>query len=110
MRVIVTGGRTYDDYDALDKALADLGASLIIQGGADGADFLARQWAKKETVPCCTYDAYWAELGSQAGPARNRWMIKTSQPDVVVACPGGRGTAHTKSLAEKAGIPIVEVT
>jgi predicted Rossmann-fold nucleotide-binding protein len=40
---------------------------------------------------------------------RNRQMLTEGRPDLVVAFPGGKGTANMVALARKAGVEIVEV-
>jgi len=41
-----------------------------------------------------------------AGPIRNQWMLKYGKPDLVLALPGGAGTASMIDLASKAGVPF----
>jgi hypothetical protein len=48
--------------------------------------------------------------GKAAGPIRNQRMIDEGKPDLVIAFPGGRGTADMVSRAKKAGIPVQEIT
>lgn len=36
-------------------------------------------------------------------------MLSEFQPDIVVAFPGGRGTAHMVRIARAAGIDVIEV-
>ena len=107
-RVLVCGGRTYVDREwmrtALDAAHEARGVTLLINGDAKGADRLATDWASDNGVPLALYRAHWRKLGKQAGPMRNAWM-----PDVVLAFPGGRGTAGMKRLAHEAGVEVVEV-
>lgn len=110
MRVIVCGGRNYDDQGAVDRALdllhAKRGITLIIEGGADGADRLARWWAQKRGVPYQTFEADWVTYGKRAGPWRNMAMIYEGKPDGVVAFPGGRGTADMADQAKRACLTV----
>lgn len=110
MRVLVCGGRDFEDYSAVDKVLEELNKktpiSLIIQGGAKGADSLAWDWAYVNQFPCVRYPALWYKHGKAAGYIRNVQMLDEGKPDLVIAFPGGRGTAMMVELAEKAGIPV----
>lgn len=36
-------------------------------------------------------------------------MLQEGKPDLVVAFPGGRGTAHMTRIAQEAGVPVVVV-
>jgi hypothetical protein len=126
MRVLVCGGRDYDDYDHVRTVLYKFcddnelwhepdqyGNSLpkdlvIIHGGAKGADSLADQWAVVNWVPFEEYKPDWDRYGKSAGPIRNQQMLDKGKPDVVIAFPGGRGTAHMIGIAKKAGVPVIE--
>lgn len=118
MRVLVCGGRDYKIPEgrtnpvgeALDGLwLAHNRSVTIIEGGAKGVDALAREWARKMSCPLETYFADWDEHGKAAGPIRNQRMIDEGKPDLVVAFPGGRGTADMVRRARAAGIEVIEV-
>jgi hypothetical protein len=36
-------------------------------------------------------------------------MLTESQPHVIIAFEGGKGTAHMVSIGKKAGVPVYEV-
>jgi predicted Rossmann-fold nucleotide-binding protein len=111
MRVLVCGGRDYDDRDALYAALdslhAEHGFMVVIAGGARGADTLAAEWAGDRGIPTQVYMAEWERLGRKAGPIRNQRMLDEGRPDLVVAFPGGTGTAGMMGIARKAGIEVI---
>lgn len=109
MKVLVCGGRNYADAGRVDGILAVLQPSRIIHGGATGADTLAGQWADRNRVPVWVFHADWEAHGKSAGPIRNARMLTESQPDVVVAFPGGRGTQNMISLAVRAGVRTIVV-
>lgn len=113
MRVLVCGGRNYDNQDrvnaVLDRLHNDAGVDCLIEGGARGADHLGMTWAAHKGVPRERYDADWENQGSFAGPARNKRMLDEGKPDLVIAFPGGRGTADMVRKARKAGVQVVEI-
>lgn len=113
MRVLVCGGRNYRDADrfgvVMNKLHDSMGISLIIQGGANGADDLAHGWACLNGVPDLEFQADWETQGSFAGPARNQRMLDEGKPDLVIAFPGGRGTADMCRKARRAGVEVVEI-
>jgi YspA, cpYpsA-related SLOG family len=113
VRVLVCGGRNFDNRAMLDATLdrlhAERGFSLVIAGGAMGADTLAEEWARSRGIPCEVYRAHWEGLGWKAGPIRNARMIEEGRPDLVVSFPGGRGTADCVARARAAGIEVIEI-
>lgn len=125
-RVLVCGGRDFRAaiwlYDVLDDIHAKTPISLIIEGGqrtyetergkrviVGGADYWAMLWATGRRVENIRVDAKWAELGDRAGPIRNQAMIDEHRPDLVVAFPGGAGTADMVRKARAAGIRVMEI-
>lgn len=97
--IIVTGGRKYDDYVMVQEVLDFLNPDLIIQGGATGADGLARIWADETGTQVVTLDADWEKHGKVAGPIRNKEMILANPDAIVVAFPGGKGTENCVKTA-----------
>ena len=113
MRVLVCGGRDFADDYLLRRTLFFLrelhGFDLLIHGGAGGADTLAGEWAVRQAIPVLVFPADWHKHGRAAGPIRNAQMLAEGKPDLVVAFPGGRGTANMVRQAKAAGVPVVEV-
>ena len=112
IRVCVCGGRDYQDKDRVYAVLGSLHKIRqdfkIIQGGAKGADMLAAQWAVEHGVPYETFEADWEKHNRAAGPIRNAEMLK-SGIDMLVAFPGGSGTANMISICEKEGIKVYKI-
>lgn len=109
MRLIVCGGRDYGDeaavFAALDRVHAKRRISRVIQGGAPGADALAKRWAAERGVECIEVQADWAAHGRAAGPIRNGQMLDL-RPDGAVAFPGGRGTEDMCRQAAERGVTV----
>lgn len=112
MRVLVCGGRDYSDkdnlYSILDKIHEKYSISVIIQGCASGADWLAAEWAFDYGIDCEYYPADWDTFGKTAGLLRNQQMLNT-KPDLVVAFPGGKGTAHMINISKAAGVEVIQI-
>ena len=111
MRVLVCGGRDFQDarqmYSWLDGLLPR--PTLIIQGGAFGADAIASEWAYKRDVLERQFPADWKKHGRAAGPIRNQQMLEEGKPELVVAFPGGIGTADMVRRARAAGVRVLVV-
>lgn len=113
MTIVVTGSRTWGDIHVVRERLRpylDEGAR-IIQGGARGADQLAREVADEFGSPVKTMQADWDQHGKRAGFLRNCAMLD-EQPDLVLAFWDGasRGTKHCIDEARRRGIPVVVVS
>lgn len=111
MKILVCGGRDFKDWALLEKILDQYLERVphIIHGDAKGADSLSDNWAYLNNLPCTRYPALWKKHGKAAGPIRNQQMLDESDPDLVIAFPGGVGTADMISRARKASVPVIEV-
>jgi predicted Rossmann-fold nucleotide-binding protein len=114
MRVLVCGGRNFDDALTLGSWLGGIhkkqGITLLIEGGARGADHMARRFAEWAGIPVKTFNADWEKHGRAAGPIRNKQMLEEGKPDLVVAFDGGRGTADMMRQARAAGVEVLVAT
>lgn len=113
MKIGVTGSRNMTNYALVEKTLRvfDINARalpVLIEGGAQGADRLARTAAQKLGWRIQTFEAKWGTNGRAAGPIRNQEMID-SYLHVLIAFSGGRGTADMVARATKAGVPVFQV-
>lgn len=119
----MTGGRHYNDRNTvgleLQIARLDLITHLplsdsgtepptLVHGGASGADQLAADVARQAGWRIEEHPADWGTHGRAAGPIRNQNMAAAGG-DLLIAFPGGRGTANMIRCAEAAGIPVRRV-
>jgi hypothetical protein len=79
----------------------------IISGCARGADSAAIDFAAVNFCKLEEYPANWEKHERLAGPIRNKQMLDEGRPDLVVAFPGGRGTANMVSQALAAGVKVI---
>lgn len=102
MKIIVTGGRNYNDSEKMNEILNKYkDINKIITGGASGADNLAKLYAKEYNIDYEEYIAKWDEYGKSAGPIRNYQMCSSNTDAVVLVFPGGKGTNHCHRIANK---------
>ena len=109
VRVIVCGSRRWADRDMIRRALVEVGATVVIEGEAQGADTIAREIAEELSIPVETYPADWERYGKAAGPKRNARMLAEGRPDIVLAfpLPESNGTLDMVKKARAAGIRVV---
>lgn len=109
--VLVCGGRDYIDGATVRRVLGEKlrGATLVVHGGASGADTIAGAFAAEFGIPVKSYEPEWTKYGLSAGPKRNALMLRYESPDLVVSFPGGSGTADMVSRARRAHVEVHEV-
>ncbi len=111
---LICGGRDFTDADMFNSAMNDLVdlkglPRTIVQGGAKGADELASLYTARFGIELRTVWPDWNKHGRAAGPIRNQEMLDKHKPDLVVAFPGGRGTADMVRRSRKAGVDVAEI-
>lgn len=114
MKVLVCGGRSFFNWPFVRDSLDDFHLcaapiTCVVQGGAAGADRLAKHWAEIRKIECLEYPANWDIHFRRAGYIRNREMLEKN-PDVeqIIAFPGGEGTQMMKQIARERGLPVIE--
>lgn len=120
MIILVCGGRDFSNrtgaYKVLDLVHKNMDVSLVIHGDAHGADRIERDWALLNSIEHRPYPADWDKFGKSAGFRRNQIMAydlkihKDGGEEVlVVAFPGGKGTAHMVNIARSLDLPIMSL-
>ena len=117
MKVLVCGGRDFNDYNLLSSWMIELFVKAllvpedvtIISGHARGADKLGERFANANNCKLLIFPADWDKHGRAAGHIRNQQMIDEGKPDLVVAFPGGAGTADMIRRAKKHNLRVIEV-
>jgi hypothetical protein len=109
-RVLVCGDRNWTDATLVFDVLNSYWPSVIIMGGAKGADNLGGRWAMEHSVKLEVYPAEWRIYGKGAGPVRNQRMLDEGRPDLVVAFHSdlaqSKGTKDMVNRSHRAGIPV----
>lgn len=118
-KIIICGGRNFDNYYyltyAVDDVLSELGLDYdeveIVSGNCSGADQLGERYADEHDIPCNIFPADWEKYGRAAGPIRNSAMLdyaKNCEIPIVIAfvSPKSKGTLDTVNKAKKQGFKI----
>lgn len=124
MKIIIAGGRDFNDYNLLETTLVDFLAPLmpileptlieIVSGHASGADSLGERFANKFGCNLKIFPADWNFFGRSAGIIRNKEMLayvkKYDNPVLIAFWDGkSRGTKNMIDISKKAGINVVVV-
>ncbi len=121
MRVIVCGDRKWGDgaggaaYRKVRFVLEQLPkGTVIIEGGANGADTMGKNVAQELGFLVVEYPANWDYQHRAAGQIRNVAMLSDGKPDLVLAFHSNikqsKGTAHMVERARKAGVKVEVIT
>lgn len=116
MRVLVCGGREYEDrtavYEALDALHQSRVISCVIAGDAQkGVYRLAADWARFNGIELDEYalpETEWLGTSEDAGEMAGLKMLELGKPEAVIAFPGGAGTTQLLRQARAAGLPVWE--
>lgn len=115
MKVLICGDRNWSDEDMIRRDIEELyqehGDELhIINGGAKGADHIAKNLALNMGIRVSTFPAEWKRYGRAAGPIRNQEMLD-EKPEQVRAyhdfIQNSRGTKDMVERAKKANVPTI---
>ena len=82
---------------------------LLVHGNAEGPDKLSGEFALERECNVMAVPAKWNTHGRSAGPKRNWEMLQLQRVDLVVAFPGGRGTANMIKQATDNEIKVVNL-
>jgi hypothetical protein len=86
-----------------------VGPITVIEGGANGADLLARSCATQLGMDVEEYAAEWSRYGKAAGPRRNQAMLDSAIHQVLAFHPDlskSKGTRDMVQRAAQAGVPV----
>lgn len=112
---MIIGSRTFNNYELLkrkcDHLLQKKTEIVIISGGANGTDALAKRYAEEKGFAYKEFPADWSRYGKRAGYIRNRimheYLSKQKSRGVIAFWDGkSKGTAHSFELAKEFDNPI----
>lgn len=129
MKIVICGGRKFDDFKLfkleLDEILEGKSGVVLISGGADGADNMAKNYARRYGYEFQEVLADWenvtvpgaivktkkdgTQYNKRAGIDRNLKLL--AMADMIVAFWDGRskGTGHMVQESKRRNIPLVVV-
>lgn len=108
MKIIVAGGRDFNNRVIMDKILSehiDPSFDIIISGCAKGADTLGAEWAATHGVALQTFPANWEMYGKSAGFIRNADMGAYADAAIIFWDGESKGTKHMIQTMKKLGKP-----
>jgi hypothetical protein len=110
MKVIIAGGRYFDDYKTLcqfcNRILQNKNTIEIVSGGAKGADSLGEKYAMENDLKIVRFPAAWTQYGKRAGIIRNTKMAKYAAVLIAFWDGKSKGTLNMVNLAKKEGLIV----
>jgi hypothetical protein len=105
MRLAIIGSRSFTNIDLAEQVFVSFfpkgKVSLIVSGGAKGADLIGREISKRHSIELLEFIPDWENLGKSAGFIRNRQIVESS--DMVLAFHDGisRGTQNSLDVSRQ---------
>lgn len=114
MRVIIAGGRDFDNYELLcqrcDHLLSMQNDITVICGMARGADLFGKRYAEERGYEVVCFPADWDTYGKAAGYRRNAEMAEYAAEGfgALIAFWNGasKGTKHMIDLAKQKHLSV----
>jgi hypothetical protein len=114
MRVIVCGGRNFQDkeycFEKLNELIGQLDDVEIVSGHAKGADTFGEEYALQNSLKVSVFKPDWKKYGRAAGPIRNKEMYQYAlgdKPMVIAFWDGNsKGTKSMIDIASKDGAKV----
>ncbi len=113
MKLIIAGGRDFNDYELLKKEVSifiescnvDISDIEIVSGTARGADLLGEKYAKEYNIKIKRFPADWS-LGKSAGYIRNKQMSEYATYCICFWNNESKGTKHMIDLAKQQNLEL----
>ena len=110
LKVIVAGGRDFQNYDLLSEKLNKLFSKradvVIISGMAKGADSLAVKYAEEHKLRVSEFPAQWQKHGNSSGFRRNVEMARFADACVCFWDGKSVGTKHMIDTAKRMNLNV----
>ena len=112
-RLIIAGGRDFNDYDHLRSCCLPIVDKLVLQydviimsGHAKGADFLGERFANERNLKFEVYPADWKAHWRCAGFRRNEQMGNIANGLIAFWDGKSHGTQHMIEYAKNKGLDV----
>lgn len=110
-KLIIAGGRGFDDYELLRKccdiALSSITEEIeIVSGTAGGADKLGEKYANEKGYHIKRFPANWEMYQKRAGYIRNDEMAQYANALIAFWDGLSKGTGHMINLANEHNLKV----
>lgn len=117
MKLLITGSRKYDDFEKMNQVIKHLAKvtdskiTMLLHGGAKGADTLAQKWADENGIKTHVIKPNYEKHGKVAPLIRNKELVKLADITLAFYSDDKRtgGTGHTATETIKTEKPLLEI-
>ncbi len=110
MKIIIAGGRDFNNYDLLrescDYFLQNQLEIEIVSGAANGADKLGERYAEERGHQIKKFPAEWDKYGKSAGFKRNVEMADYADGLIAFWDGVSKGTSHMINESKKKNLKV----
>jgi len=111
VKIAVVGSRKFSNYNLLKDTLEQEPLiSVIVSGGAKGADQLSERYALEKQIPTQIFRPDWDQYGKQAGFIRNKKIVEACDKLIAFWDGNSKGTSHSIYLARQFGKKVKVIT
>lgn len=113
VKLAIVGSRNFHMEFAFENIVSEWikkhnkNPDVIISGGANGVDRLAKNYAKKFNIRYIEFPAKWNKYGDSAGPKRNSLIANECTHCLALPSRTGRGTQDTIRKVQELQKPIM---
>ena len=116
MKLLVTGSRKFENIAELNEAIKEVEElqkqkiTMLLHGGAIGADTLAQTWAEQNNIPTQVIKPNYQKHNGKSAPLiRNKELVKLADCTLALYTKNRiGGTWYTSKETIKAGKPLYE--
>ncbi len=111
MKLAIVGSRRFNNYTLLKTILSPYRdkITMVVSGGAIGADTLAQRYAKENGIPILIHYPDYKKYGKGAPTRRNLDIVNDAESMIAFPLEDSVGTWHAIKAMEKLGKPVEKI-
>jgi hypothetical protein len=113
-KLAIVGARTFNDVALFESTMKEYVLkhglpSMVVSGGARGADELGERWANAQGIPTIILKPDWKKHGKAAGLLRNTDIVNACTHMIAFPSKTGKGTQDSIRKAKKQNIELLVI-
>lgn len=113
-KLAIVGARTFNDTALFESTMKEYVSkhglpSVVVSGGARGADELGKCWADAQGIPTLILKPDWKKHGKAAGVLRNTDIVNACTHMIAFPSKTGKGTQDSIRKAKAQNIELLVI-